>query len=230
VRRFYQTAEAVEVDGGFGVALDGKNVKTPAHAPWVVPSRAIAEEVAAEWQAQDEIIRPHNMHLFKLVNTGLDLTSPARENLINSLTRYIESDLICYRADEPEDLITLQNEVWGPLLDWFDATYGVRLNTGSGIMPLQQPADTAEKIRAKIEQRNNFEIVALDLAASTAGSLIIGLGLLEKQIDAAAAFEAAQLDEKWQNQKWGEVREVKPRNAAIKIDLEVSRKLIDLLG
>ena len=71
-RRFYKAATAREAAGGFGVALDALTLKTPKGLVFVAPTHALAEAVAAEWEAQGTHIDPVSMPLTRLANSIID--------------------------------------------------------------------------------------------------------------------------------------------------------------
>ena len=234
LQRFYKTAAVEAVDGatdgaGFGVTLDGRRIKTPAKAEMILPGRGLAEAVAAEWDGQGEEVDPAAMPLTGLVWTALDLVRPGRARVIEDLAAYAAHDLLCYRAEAPTELVARQQELWQPLLDWAARTLDAPLNVTAGVISVAQPAASLSALRGAVESKDDFELTALSGAVTAAGSLVIGLALSAGHIDAAAAFEAAQLDESYQIERWGEDPEAVRRRAAIKADLEAAARLFELL-
>ncbi len=233
-QRFYKTVAIEAVDGakdgaGFGVTLDGRRIKTPAKAEMILPGRGLAEAVAAEWDEQREEVDPAAMPLTGLVWTALDLVRPGRARVIEDLAAYAAHDLLCYRAEAPTELVARQQELWQPLLDWAARTLDARLAVTAGVVPIAQPPEALAALRAVVAAKSDLELTALSAAVTAAGSLVIGLALGAGRIDAAAAFEAAQLDESYQIERWGEDPEAARRRAAIKADLEAAARLMALL-
>ena len=236
-KRFYARAswEAVPpgADGragtGFRVLLDGKAVKTPAKAEMALPSQALAAAIAAEWQDQGEEVEVRSLTLTGLAWTALDRVGPGRERVVEELAGFGAHDLICYHAETPPDLAARQRQRWQPLIEWAARTLGAPLVVTAGVVSIEQPPEALAALRQALVARDVFELTALGAAASAAGSLVIALALAAGRIDAAAAFDAAQLDESYQIERWGEDPEAGRRRAAIKADLETAARFLALL-
>ncbi len=236
-KRFYAQAtwEAVALDGevragpGFRVLLDGKAIKTPAKAKMLLPVQALAEAIAAEWQDQGEEVEARALVLTGLAWTALDRVGPGREGVVDELAGYGAHDSVCYHAEAPADLAARQRALWQPLLDWAADTLDAPLAVTTGVVSIEQPSETLAALRRAVAAWDDFELTVLSAVASAAGSLVIGLALVAGRIDAAAAFDAAQLDESYQIERWGEDPEAARRGAAIKADLETAARFLALL-
>jgi len=236
-KRFYARASWAAVppgaDGpagaGFRVLLDGKAVKTPAKAEMALPSQALAEAIAAEWQAQGEEVEARSLVLTGLAWTAVDRVGPGRERVVDEIAGYGAHDLVCYHAETPADLAVRQREQWQPLLDWAARALDAPLAVTTGVVSTEQPPEALAALRRAVAARDDFELTVLSAAAGAAGSLVIGLALAAGRIDAAAAFEAAQLDESYQIERWGADPEAVRRRAAIKVDLEAAARFLALL-
>ncbi len=237
-KRFYERAAAEPCPAsrggrrggdGFRVVLDGRPVKTPAKADMVVPNLTLAEALAAEWQAQGAQVVVRSLALTGLVWTAIDRVGPGRARVVEEAAAYAAHDLVCYRAEAPEDLVARQHDLWQPLLDWAALSFDARLAVTAGVVPIAQPPEALAALRAVVAAKDDLELTALSAAVAAAGSLVIGLALGVGRIDAAAAFEAAQLDESYQIERWGEDPEAACRRAAIRADLEAAARLMALL-
>jgi chaperone required for assembly of F1-ATPase len=235
-KRFYAQASwaAAPAESGqsgvsYRVLLDGKAVKTPAKAEMALPYQALAEAIAAEWQAQGEDVEVRTLVLTGLAWTANDRVGPGREGVVDELAGFGAHDAICYHAETPADLIARQRALWQPLVDWAADTLGAPLAVTSGIVSIEQPSESLAALRRAVGAWDDFELTALSAAASAAGSLVIGLALAAGRLDAAAAFDAAQLDESYQIERWGEDPEAADRRAAIKADLETAARFLALL-
>jgi chaperone required for assembly of F1-ATPase len=213
---------------GFTPHRDGKLLKTPAGADFVVPSAALAEAVAAEWRAQGKKVNPASMPLTQLAATAIDILGRNRPPVVEQIAAYAHSDLLCHRAESPDELIERQYRVWQPVLDWCAKRFGVTLNVGTGIMPVAQPVAAIKTLRNIIENYDNFRLVGLQQATHVSGSLVLGLALAERRLTAAQVFDAAELDATFQIEKWGEDAAIIKRRAEIKRDLEVYEKWLGL--
>jgi len=233
VRRFYQavTIDAVESDRrlAYRILLDGRAVRTPARAEGLLPTRALAEAVAEEWAAQRDKVDPHSMPLTGLAWTALDRVRPGRAEIVVAVAAYATHDLLCYRAESPADLTTRQQEAWQPLLDWLALTFDAPLAVTAGIVSIEQPPAALAALTRAVAARDDFVLAALSSATTATGSLAIALALVEGRVDAEAAFAAAQLDESYQMERWGEDPEALRRHAAIRAELAAVDRFVGLL-
>jgi chaperone required for assembly of F1-ATPase len=195
VKRFWN--EVAVQDGA--ILLDGRMVKTPARAALTLPTAALADAVAAEWRAVGEMVDPRAMPLTGLANAAIDRPVEAA-----ALAVYAETDLLCYCAEEPADLVARQSEIWDPMLDWARARFDITFNVTSGIIHAPQPPQTIARLGAAVAARTDFERTALSPLVTIGGSLVAALMLVERAIVPDAAFDACHLDELWQAEKWGE--------------------------
>ena len=159
-KRFWKTASVTELDTGFGVVLDGRSVKSPLKTPLVVPTHAMAEAMAVEWDAQVDKIDPLTMPVTRAVNATLDKVIPQRTEVDDMLAEYGGSDLLCYRATHPDSLIARQKAACDPLLDWAAETFGARLNTTHGVIPVAQPAPATDALRSEVHELDAFSLTA----------------------------------------------------------------------
>jgi chaperone required for assembly of F1-ATPase len=206
------------------VLLDGRPVRTPARAPLVLPSAALAEEVAAEWRAVGEAIDPRAMPLTGLSNAAIDRPPPP-----DALAAYAESDVLCYRAETPAPLVERQAAEWDPPLEWARARYDVAFAVTAGIVHVTQPVQTCARLAAAVVALGPWERAALSPLVTISGSLVIALMLAEGAIEADAAFETAHLDELWQATLWGEDAEAIATRATRRADFVSAASFLALL-
>lgn len=229
-KRFYQQAAIAPGDGGFGVLLGGRPVRTPAGAPLVLPTAALAAAVANEWLAQGDVLRPETMPLTRLAATALDRIGAQRAAIIDALMEYAGNDLVCYRAGEPPDLVALQVTLWQPLIEWAAQKCGARMAVATSVLPLLQPQRALDGLRRLVEATTDRQLAALSTLVQASGSLIIGLCVLDGHIDADGAAEAALLDERWQASRWGVDAEAEARRAEIVEDIRAAALFLLLSG
>ena len=201
MKRFYKT---VSVTGERGILLDARPLRTPRKSLLTLPTNALGEAVAGEWRAQDVEIKPETMRLSGLANAAIDLIAPDTKGYAAGLAVYAESDLLCYRADDPPALLARYEAEWEPLLAWAQARYDVTFTRVSGIMHQPQPRETLARLAVAISSYPAFALAALSQIVTISGSLVIALALAQRQIAPDAAFDAAHLDELWQAEQWGE--------------------------
>lgn len=225
MKRFYK--EVAVRDGA--ILLDGKPVKTPARADLILPTPALADAVAAEWRAQGEEIDPRTMKLTGLSNAAIDRITPDLPAFVRPLAMYAESDLLCYRADAPAELIARQAEAWDPMLDWARARFDVHFAVTSGIVHAAQPDATVARLGEALGIYDAFHLAGLAPIITIGGSLVTALALAENEIDADRAFDLTHLDELWQARRWGEDRLALEARAARKRDFMAAAQLLALL-
>ncbi len=202
-KRFWTAATVTEGDAGYGIALDGRAVKTPAKVPLAVPTRALAAAIAAEWDAVDEGIDPRAMPMTRSANAAIDKVAHQHAEVADMIAAYGGTDLLCYRATNPQELILRQSEEWDPLLDWADSALGVRLRPVAGIMPEAQDPAALDALRARVHAHDPFALTALHDLVALSGSLIIGLAATQNAQDIRALWQTSRLDEAWQAEMWG---------------------------
>lgn len=232
LKRFYDQAAAApcaEPEAGYRVLLDGRAVLTPARVEMALPTRALAEAIAAEWAAQGDTVEPRAMPLTGLAWTAIDQVAPGRARVVADIAAHGAHDLLCYRAEGPADLAARQHELWQPLLDWAAVALDAPLAVTAGVVSVAQPPAALDALRRAVAERSDMALAGLAAAVTAAGSLVIGLALCAGRIDAAAAFAAAQLDETYQSERWGEDREAARRRAAIRDDLAAAARFCALL-
>ncbi len=229
MKRFYTSAAAGEVEGGHGVLLDGRPMRTPQARLLAVPSAPLAGALAEEWGGQGEQVDPASMPLTQLACTALDLVAREPERAVEEVSGFAETELLCYRAEAPGELVARQQAVWQPLLDWAEASYGAALVPTAGIVHRPQPAESLARLRAAVADYDAFALAALAMAVRAAGSLVIGLALADGRVTAEEAFAAAELDETYSLEQWGEDPQATARRAVVQADLAAARRFLDLL-
>ena len=224
-KRMYQVVAVLPVAGAFSVALDGRPVKTPANAVLAVPTKALADAVAGEWAAQEDLIRPATMPLTRLCATTIDRVVPERNAVVEGIAAYGAMDLVCYRAEQPDDLRARQHDRWQPLLDWLEERYGARLAVTDGVVPITQDGRVLDILRQAVGARGDFPLAALASVVEALGSLVIGLALLADRVDPEEAFAASQVDEDYQAERWGEDAEAAERRRRLFDDVLQAARL-----
>ncbi|MCY4191672.1 MAG: ATP12 family chaperone protein [Rhodospirillaceae bacterium] len=229
MKRFYKAASIDQSNDGFGVLLDGRPVRTPGGAPVRVTSKRLAEALSHEWSAQAETINPLSMPMTQLTNTAMDLMADVREDKIAELVRYGNTDLVCYRAERPQTLVATQEAQWQPLLDWLRQHHDINLKTFTGVLPQPQDSSALTRLRETISSYDDFALMALYMGATSAGSVVISLAMMENALTAEAAADAAQVDDRHQIQTWGPDEEAAARLARSREDIETAWRFRSLL-
>jgi len=204
-KRFYAKASSSEMEGGYGVFLDGRVVKTPAHRLLLLPNAALARMIVNEFNLVGEVINPVNMPLTRIANTVIDGIADNPGSVAEDIVRFVSADMIFYRAGEPEELVARQRVAWDPLLDFAAEKWGCHFEVGEGILPITQPRAALQAISHHVNHISSpFMIASLHVMTSLTGSGLIALAVGEGLITVQKAWEIAHLDEDWINEHWGE--------------------------
>jgi chaperone required for assembly of F1-ATPase len=228
MRRVYRTVAVVPRPCGYGIALDDRPVSTPAARPLIVPSRALADAIAAEWQAQGDKVVPATMPMQQLANGVVDRIAPEAARIVDLLVAYAETDLLCHWAEGPDALVQRQRRHWQPLLDWSATDLDAPLRPVAGIMAQRQPDAALAALRTVVAALEPFALGALNVLTTGTGSLLIGLAVVRGRLSLEEAWQAAQVDEAYQAEQWGEDEEATARRAAIRADLAAAVRFLQL--
>jgi len=206
-KRFWKQAQGEACEGGFTVKLDGRPVRTPAKAPLTVPTQAMADAIAAEWDAQKDLIDPRTMPVTRGANAAIDKVRTQRDEVIALLAEYGDSDLLCYRAAGPDGLIKRQAAAWDPMLDWAADTLGARLFVGEGVMHVVQEPKALARLTVEVAAFDDFALAGVHDLISLSGSLVLALAVTKDAIAVDDAWALSRIDEHWQFEQWGEDEE-----------------------
>jgi chaperone required for assembly of F1-ATPase len=201
-RRFYTCVEVRLEAAGAAILLDGRSVRTPARRALAAPTAGLAEAIAAEWEAQRELIEPAAMPLTRLANTIIDGVAAAPEAVAREIAAYLSSDLVCYRATTPQQLVARQAAHWDPIIGFAREALGASFAVRSGVMHAAQPADAVAAARAHIP-RDPWRLGAVRAITTLTGSALIALGVASGAMGRDAAWAAAHVDEDWNLELWG---------------------------
>jgi len=229
VKRFWTGAAAAEDGGEWAIALDGRPIRTPAQARLRVPSRPLAEAIAAEWNQVGDTVDPRAMPLTGLANAAIDRVAPDKQAFAQGLAGYGESDLACYRAPGPRALAARQAAHWDALLAWARRRFDVDFRTTSGLVHVAQPAATVERLAHAVAALDHFRLAALSPLVTIGGSLLAGLAVAEGGLTADDAWQAVSIDERWQIEQWGSDTEAEAALDNRRRDFLAAARFLELL-
>jgi len=229
VKRFWKDVAVEQQDGGWTVKLDQRPLRTPARAPLLAPTEALANAIAEEWRSVGVDVDPGAMPLTGLANAAIDRVAPERQAFAGGLATYAEADLACYRSDWPPELVERQRAAWDPLLAWARRRYDVGFATTSGVMHVPQPQATIEQLSHAIELLDACRLAGLSSLVTIGGSLVAGLAVFEKAVTAEKAWEAVSVDERWQLEQWGADAEAQTALDNRRRDFMAAARFLELL-
>ena len=202
-KRFWTSTTVEDGPEGYVIHLDGRAVKTPEGAKLTILNQPLAQAVREEWDSQVDEINPASMPMFRFTVTAIDRVTPQRDAVIDEISGYGGSDLVCYREADNNVLATRQHEVWQPYLDWFSDSEGVKLAITDGIMPVLQDASALRAMREIVSRYDDFSLAGLHSLVTVSGSLVVGLAIASQHVSPETGGKAALLDDLWQQEKWG---------------------------
>lgn len=230
MKRFWKEARTEQVENGWLIRLDGRPVRTPARRLCIVPVAGMADGIAAEWNAQGPRVDPFSMPLTRAASTCLDRVMPEIETVRRNIAAYGGTDLLCYRAPGPAELIRRQEEGWDPLLAWTADRLGARLVVGEGVMHIAQPEDAIERLATHVRTFDAWELTGLSELTTLSGSLIIALAILHGHLLPEDGWALSRLDEQWNIDQWGEDAEASLQAARREADFLAAARQLRLLG
>jgi len=229
VKRFYEKADYEPRDGVFCLVLDGKPALTPAKNPLEVPSEALAKAIAMEWDQQAEQIDPAAMPLTKLANSALDHVKDRRQLVIDDIVKYAGSDLICYMAEDPQELMMKQMAAWGPVLDWLRQGLAVNFEISYGLQHIAQSDQSLGQVRLVLKDLDAFSLTSLHTMTTLMGSALLMLAHIAGMYDVTSIWQSAHIDEDWQMSKWGKDAEALARRGQRWQEMQAASRFLDLL-
>ena len=229
-RRFY-TSATIEPSGDvYAVLLDGRAAKTPAGAALAVPNQALARAIAEEWEGAGDPIDLDELPLTRLAATAIDLGARDRDRWAEEILNYLKSDLICYRAQEPQALIMRQEVIWSPYREWAKQALGADLPLASGLVAVEQPAEALAGARKRVSSMDDWSLLGLRTASGIAGSAVLGFALEARAFRPRDIFAASRLDERFQAERWGADDEATAREARLEREFMTVARWFELLA
>ncbi len=229
MKKFYSEVAVAGASGTYSVVLDERILKTPGKADYSLPTRKLADAIAAEWRTQGDEIDPKSMPLTTIASTAVDRVAPKADDVIDAIMRFATTDLLCYRAERPAQLVEKQCESWQPVLDWASESLGVTLEPTLGIVPIEQDGVAISSLRETLLACDHFSLAALNVLTGALGSIVLALAVFKRRIDVEQAVEASQLDEAFQASQWGEDDEAGERRRSVRAEAMVAAHFLTLL-
>ena len=204
LKRFWTTVSVAEEERGWTVRLDDRPLSGPvSRAPLIQPSQALSETLAEEWRRQEDVVRPQAMFMTRMANTAQDRVAVDFDAVAGVVAAFAETDLLCYRAEAPAELVRRQAEAWDPLLDWAASQFGARLRPTHGVVPLAQSRDALERLASEIVRGGAWRLTGLHELVALSGSLVIGLAVEKGARTPEEGWALSRIDEAWQTEQWG---------------------------
>jgi chaperone required for assembly of F1-ATPase len=230
MKRFYKSVAVTEADdGSFLVSLDDRALSSPAKRPLRLPTRGVAEAIAKEWDAQGEKVDPSSMAMMSFAATVTDRVTPQRDHVVGEIAGFGGSDLLCFLADGPDELVARQVSQWTPWRERAEKRLALRLAVTSGVMPVRQSEESLAAFRAAVDAVDDWHLAPLHTATSITGSLILALAFLDGELGAREAFDLSQIDEAFQVEKWGQDREAEQRRRNLLAEMTAAERFKGLL-
>ena len=227
-RRFWTDVTVEPVGDAFAVALDGRQVRTPGKTLLTLPTEAMAQAMAEEWRAQQDVIDPGTMPVTRTANSAIDKVATQHAEVADLLAAYGDSDLLCYRADAPDDLVTRQAAGWDPMLDWAAEALGARLETRTGVMHAPQDPAALAALSRRVHALGPFELAAFHDLVSLSGSLVLGFAAATEQATPDEIWALSRIDEEFQADRWGHDAEAEAAAEARRMAMRTAERLWQL--
>ncbi|MGL4813075.1 MAG: ATP12 family chaperone protein [Beijerinckiaceae bacterium] len=231
MRRFWKQAGVEATGSGYALTLDGKMARTPSRQMLVFPAEALAEAIAEEWQAVGENVDPLAMPLTRLANSAIDGVATQPESVVADAAKYAASDLLCYRAEGPETLVSAQALAWDPILNWVEDVFQAPLRPTHGIGFIAQDQPSLDRLQKAVAQTPPpFALAALHSITTLTGSVLLALALRHGRLTSDQAWKAAHIDEDFQAAQWGQDEEAQERRAQRRAEFDAAVLMLALAG
>ena len=229
MKKFYKEVLLRDTGDGFLIFLDEHLLKTPGKQPFVLPNAEIAAAIAEEWRSDSDEISPSEMVLTKLASSAVDSVAKHREITIDEISRFAETDLVCYRSAEPPELFDQQDREWGVLLQWMSRELDISLNSTDSILPLAQNQGDLDKVRRVVASFDDYSLAGLHMLTYACGSVVLGLAVAFEEVNEIRAWELSLLEESCQIDDWGEDPEATKRREGLRLDIAAAARFLALL-
>ncbi len=232
MKRFWDRATVEAEPGGFSIRLDGRPMRLPGGPPLLIRPPRLAQAIAAEWQSAGEgkggEMSFNDTPLTRLAGTAQERIAPDPLPTVDAIARYGETDLLCYRAASPSELVQRQARLWQPWLDWVALMHDAPLRVTTGISYIKQHHDSIAALRRLVGRQDAYVLAGLGIAVPALGSLVLGLAMAEGELDASDAADLGALDELFQAELWGEDDEAAIRRAGVRAEIDLAARFIAL--
>lgn len=233
MKRFWKSAAVAQADAsGWSILLDDRPVRLPGGTPLRVEGRALADAIAAEWEAAGGAVGGemsyHDVPMTRLAGTAQERIAPDPEPVVLEIARYGESDLLCYRAETPDALVQRENEAWQPWLDWAETAFGARLRVTDGLVFVPQTPAAVASLASAVARQTPLGLAGMGVLVPALGSLVLGLAVATFALSPADAFTAATVDETFQAELWGEDLEAAARRDRVRDDVMLAGRFLAL--
>ena len=230
MKKFWERIEIKKVSSKeFYILLDNKKLKTPLKKELILSNHLMAKEVLKEWDHSSEIINIDDLVFYSLLSTAIDKVSEERNSYINDIINFIDTDLICYRADNPIDLVSFQNKQWDPIISFIEKYINTKVSVFKGVMPSQQSSEVHHRFKNLIVELSDVQISVLHRITNLVGSVFLSLCILKKDLTHKQAFELSFLDELWQAENWGYEDDASAKRKKIRTELNRLILFIDCI-
>ena len=228
-KRFYEHVAIKDEGDGTALLLDGRPVRTPGKAPFVLPNAALAEAIGEEWRGQGARIDPQTMPLTRLANSVIDGVKGNEGAVVADILKYAGSDLLCYRAEGPKGLVAIQSKHWDPILAFAQQDFGASMRLSEGVMHVEQPQASLDAIKKRLNEFDAWSLAALHVMTGLSGSALLALAVALGRLTPEDVWAAAHVDEDWQIDQWGEDEEAKERRKNRHRDFAAAARMLNLL-
>lgn len=212
------------------VVVNGNPLLTPARKPVTVPTQALADAIVRE-HSSSVIRHPSSERpLTSLAFTAIDRIAGQEAAIVEALLVYLDTDTLCYRTGETEELLKRQQAKWDPILAWAEKRFDAGWRVTGDIMPADQSPALHKAIGNYLKSLDPMRLSALCVLAAACSSLALAIAVVEGQVGAAESFHISRLEEEFQAEKWGHDEEAEQKAARVKREIVSAGQFLSLLA
>ena len=211
-------------DGVFNLFINNKEIKTPEKVSFNFKEKIFPNLILKEIK-KFKLKNLNQSTYYNIFSLAKDKIQVDKQKYIEEVLKYINTDLICYWENKPDDLYTLQLDNWNSQLKKlkneelnFDYTFN--------ITPIKQNKSSIVLLKKKLIQLDDIILSCLLIITKITSSVLLSYLFITNRIKPIDLYNNTYLHEIWQSKKWGIVEEEKEKREN---DVLIFKKIYKLI-
>ncbi len=148
-----------------------------------------------------------NSYFLGILYFSFDLDKKKKYKVIEGIASFLNTDLMCYRAEKNSELEKIQKKIWDPLINFVESKYAFTFYTTSGVIPINQESSNREKLIKILSKLDRHQLTTFYYITNFSNSNIITLNFLANNINSKNTWKAMSIEEEYNLKKWGKDKE-----------------------
>ena len=184
----------------FVYCRNNKNLKTTKGNIIKVEGQGFAQKILNKIEKEKNI---KDSNFLKLLFFSSDLDVKQRCIIKKSIIKYLDTDLVCYRANKGTELEKMQSKYWDPYIDFCERSFKLNYKKNYTIMPSIQEISNTDKVVKVLDNMDKYTLTAFFFLVEVTNSIIISLNILYKSVSYNLVWRDCNLEEEYNQLKWG---------------------------